>query len=75
MHQHVLGLQVPVDELLPVQVLEAQDDLRSVKLSQLGVKSPVLLHYFEELAALHELHLNVKGARVLLNAQHVNLEK
>lgn len=72
--QYVLGLEVPIDEVLPVHILKHEDDLGTVELDHVRSHSAQSLDHVEQLAVLHVLHQNVKVAAVLSHAFHLTQE-
>lgn len=63
--QYILRLEVPVDNLLGVQVLNGADDLRGVEEPRAAGEAAPVAQVAEELAAWHELHQHVEEALVV----------
>mmetsp|Transcript_81445 Transcript_81445/g.230789 ORF Transcript_81445/g.230789 Transcript_81445/m.230789 type:complete len:389 (+) Transcript_81445:44-1210(+) len=73
-HQDVLGLQVPVDDVLAVDVRERRACLRGVKLGLIVGELPRTPEVREEFAAADDLHDDVDVVLVLGVAHHVDDE-
>lgn len=54
-NEHVIELQVPVDDAPLVQVPQGQDDLGREEPGMVLGQLPLLLHVKHQVAALHEL--------------------
>ena len=63
--QDVLRLQVPVDDLLGVQVLDRTDDLRGVEEPGGAGEAALVAQVAEELTTRHELHQHVQEAVIV----------
>lgn len=74
MDEDILWFEISVDELFSVKILKAKNDLRGVESSQMHIQTTMSLDDLEQLSTLNILHLDVKRARVLLNAQHIDLK-
>ena len=74
-NQYILRLQITVDDALPVQVLESQDDLSAVELSALFFELARDRKMVKKLTAIHELHYHVQVLRVLERKLKLHYER
>jgi len=72
--EDVLRLQIPVDDVLAMDVREGSPDLRRIKLALLIGKLPGTPEVGEELTAADTLHDDVNEVVILRITHHVNNE-
>ena len=73
-HENVLRFDIPVNNMLFVQVANGQDDLSCIKLGPFFLEAPHLVEMSEELSASHKVH-NKEDFRLRLeNVRHLDKE-
>lgn len=73
--QDILGFQISEDHILAVQVFQAQDDLRNIKLRVFSFKLFVLVQNAHQIAILHEIEIHVDNPFILGNAIQLEDER
>ena len=71
-NEDVFGLQVPINDLLGVQVTESKSDLHSEELGLVLWELPDLDQVAEELTTLDKLHQEVNTELILEDVFHIN---
>lgn len=73
--ENVFGLEVAIDDLLAVQVVPREDDLRGVVARRVVCKARRLAQVEEHLTARHVFHAEVEVLGILEAAQQVDDER
>lgn len=60
-HQYIFRLEIPVDCVLPVQIVQRHDNLGGIQASAMLSKLPIFAQMEEQFAANHEVHDQVQS--------------